>query len=118
MRRSLGVPTLRVHIFTAIAMHGVPAAGLRNNNATLVNASSNGYYWSSSPHGGNPERGGNLNFNNNGNVNPQNNNNRANGMSVRCVSEVTRKKSNLFYAYLYLWRLFLFSEANAFFRID
>lgn len=77
------------HEFSVIAVIGEPAAGLRTReNGSLSNSPSNGYYWSSSPHGSNPERGGNLNFNNSRTVNPQNNNNRANGFSVRCVSEL------------------------------
>ena len=31
-----------------------------------------------------------MNFNNNSNVNPRNNTNRANGLSVRCVSELRK----------------------------
>ena len=67
-----------------------PAAGGRNNSTGAVyNASSNGNYWSSSPYD-TGTNGGYLNFNKDGGVNPRNNTNRANGLSVRCVSEFRR----------------------------
>ena len=68
---------------------GFPAAGRRNNDSGgLNNGGSNGYYWSSSPNSSGSTNGGNLNFNSGGSVNPQNNYNRANGLIVRCVSEL------------------------------
>ncbi len=67
-----------------------PAAGGRNNSTGAVyNASTNGNYWSSSPYD-TGTNGGYLNFNKDGGVNPRNNTNRANGLSVRCVSEFRR----------------------------
>ena len=65
-----------------------PAAGRRlSYDGSLVSASSDGYYWSSSPHGSYPERGGSLYFYLSGTVSPQINYYRAFGFSVRCVSE-------------------------------
>ena len=58
--------------------------GCNITRGSLSNDGTNGYYWSASPNNNN--NGYNLNFND-GNVNPQNNNNRANGFSVRPVSE-------------------------------
>ena len=58
--------------------------GCNITRGSLSNDGTNGYYWSASPN--NTNNGYNLNFNS-GNVNPQNNNNRANGFSVRPVSE-------------------------------
>ena len=93
-----------------------PASGLRDRtNGGLNNSPSNGYYWSSSPNSSGSTNGGNLNFNNSGTVNPQNNNNRANGFSVRCVSEVTGKKNCVLCLCLYLWHLFPLGEASALF---
>lgn len=64
-----------------------PASGYRNNNdGSLNNVGTNGYYWSASPN--NASNGYNLNFNSS-NVNPSNNNNRANGLPVRCVQVFT-----------------------------
>ena len=66
-----------------------PAAGYRVGDVGRLNfASSNGYYWSSSPLGSYPERGGNLGFSSSGTVNPQYYSSRAFGFSVRCVSEL------------------------------
>jgi len=66
----------------------LPAAGNRNNNdGSLNNVGTNGNYWSSTVNGTNAR---NLNFNS-GNVNV-NNNNRANGFSCRCVSELNTYK--------------------------
>ena len=62
-----------------------PLAGYRNqSDGSLNNRGSNGNYWSSSPNGSNAY---NLNFNSS-NVNPANNNNRANGLTVRCVKDL------------------------------
>ena len=82
-----------IHAFAEIAFHGFPAAGLRNggNVGQLANSPGNGYYWSSSPNSSTSVNAGNLNFNS-GNINTKNNNNRANGQSVRCVSELTDRK--------------------------
>jgi uncharacterized protein (TIGR02145 family) len=69
----------------------MPAAGYRNNsNGALNNVGSNGNYWSSTWNSNTNSY--NLNFNSS-NVNPGNNNNRANGFSVRCVSEFINKPS-------------------------
>jgi hypothetical protein len=71
----------------------LPAAGNRNNNnGTLNNRGSNGYYWSSTENGTN--NAWNLNFNSagantNNNNNNNNNNNRSNGFSVRCIAVFT-----------------------------
>ena len=63
----------------------LPAAGLRySNSGELASASSNGYYWSSSPYYGGNNLAGLLNFYS-GNVYPLYSNNRAYGFSVRCV---------------------------------
>ena len=60
-------------------------AGNRNNStASLNNQGSNGNYWSSSPSGTNAS---NLIFNAT-NVNPANANNRANGLTVRCLKDL------------------------------
>ena len=62
----------------------LPAAGFRNNsNGSLGNVGTNGNYWSSTINGTNVY---NLNFDS-GDYNT-NNWNRANGLSVRCVSEL------------------------------
>jgi uncharacterized protein (TIGR02145 family) len=61
-----------------------PAAGYRNRSSgTISNAGSYSYYWSASPNG---EAGYNLYFYS-GYVLPSNSDNRAWGMSVRCVQE-------------------------------
>lgn len=58
-------------------------AGYRNHsNGTINNAGSNGNYWSGTVDGINSR---NLNFNS-GNAN-MNGNNRANGVSVRCLKD-------------------------------
>lgn len=62
----------------------LPAAGLRNLSGGLVNASSYGYYWSSSPNYGGNNNAGYLYFSS-GDVSPLYNYIRANGFSVRCV---------------------------------
>ena len=76
--------------FTGMVTSGsfwFPAAGYRNlSSGGLSNSPGNGYYWSSSPHGSFPERGGYLYFYSSS-VYPQNYNYRAFGFSVRCVSE-------------------------------
>ena len=65
----------------------LPAAGLRNNNSgELAGASSNGYYWSSSPYYGGNSYAGSLYFYS-GHVYPLLNSNRAYGFSVRCVRD-------------------------------
>lgn len=64
-----------------------PAAGQRNYNSGSFTNSGNGYYWSSSPYASGHNNGGILYFYN-GNLNTRNNNNRSNGNSVRCVSEL------------------------------
>ncbi|MCC8146604.1 MAG: hypothetical protein LIO93_09250 [Bacteroidales bacterium] len=74
----------------------LPAAGIRNNNGNLNNVGTNGNYWSSTVSSTNAY---NLNFNST-NINPANNNNRSNGMSVRCVSELN---VNLFIYLPCLW---------------
>lgn len=51
----------------------------------MINQSTNGNYWSSSPNAAGSAYGANLNFNSTG-VNPSNNGNRANGLTVRCVA--------------------------------
>jgi len=62
-------------------------AGNRNNSsASLNNQGSNGNYWSSSVSGTNAS---NLNFNAT-NVNPANANNRANGLTVRCLKGLAK----------------------------
>lgn len=61
----------------------LPMAGYRNNyDGTVNNEGSNGIYWSSTV---NDINSWNLNFDG-GNAN-MNNNNRANGMSVRCIKD-------------------------------
>lgn len=66
----------------------MPMAGNRNNyDGTVYNEGSNGNYWSSTVNGANSW---NLNFNS-GNAN-MNNNNRANGMSVRCIKDWKDRK--------------------------
>ncbi|MDD2438559.1 MAG: FISUMP domain-containing protein [Massilibacteroides sp.] len=62
-----------------------PAAGYRNIDGSINSRGTNGNYWSSSSHSSTSQNAWNLNFNS-GNAN-LNNNNRANGFSVRCVSE-------------------------------
>lgn len=95
-----------------------PAAGGRNNSTGAVyNASSNGNYWSSSPYD-TGTNGGYLNFNKDGGVNPRNNTNRANGLSVRCVSEFRRLFLIQFYVYVLSLALISFSgEVSAFYII-
>jgi uncharacterized protein (TIGR02145 family) len=62
-----------------------PVGGNRNNSdASLNNQGSNGNYWSSSVSGTNAS---NLNFNSTA-VNPANANNRANGLTVRCLKDL------------------------------
>ena len=75
---------------TAIARFWFPASGFRwgdGDAGKLANGGSQGNYWSSSTNSSTSNNAGQLNFNS-GNINPQNNNNRANGLSVRCVSEL------------------------------
>jgi uncharacterized protein (TIGR02145 family) len=68
-----------------VVIHTV--AGNRNNsNASLNNQGSNGNYWSSSITGTNAY---NLNFDASS-VNPANNNNRANGLTVRCLKDLQK----------------------------
>lgn len=63
----------------------LPAAGLRGSSSgELANASSSGYYWSSSPYYGGNLGAGNLYFYS-GDVYPLYSSNRAFGFSVRCV---------------------------------
>jgi len=70
---------------------------LRNNsNGALSNVGSNGYGWLSAPGGDSSVNGVYLNFNT-GNVNVANETNRANGMFVRCVQELTYW--NIFYKF-------------------
>ena len=70
----------------------LPAAGIRNNNnGSLNNVGTNGYYWSSTISGTSAY---DLYFNSD-DYNT-NNPNRANGLSVRCVSELN---VNLFLYY-------------------
>ena len=65
----------------------LPAAGLRHSSSgELANASSNGYYWSSSLYYGGYSHAGYLYFNS-GFVNPLDNYSRAYGFSVRCVRD-------------------------------
>ena len=67
------------------------AAGNRNNSdASLNNLGANGNYWSSSVTGTNAF---NLNFNSSA-VNPANNNNRANGLTVRCLKDLQINNEN------------------------
>ena len=68
--------------FSRIPLRGY---GCNITRGSLNNVTTNGYYWASGPNS-NTTNGCNLNFNQ-GNVNPQNNNYRANGFSVRPVSE-------------------------------
>ncbi len=56
------------------------------NNATLYNAGSNGYYWSSTPNTSNANRAYNL-YLDSSDANPSDNNFRSNGFSVRCVAK-------------------------------
>lgn len=66
------------------------AAGNRNNgDASLNNLGANGNYWSSSVTGTNAF---NLNFNSSA-VNPANNNNRANGLTVRCLKDLQKNEN-------------------------
>ncbi|WP_163629147.1 hypothetical protein [Paludibacter sp. 221] len=66
----------------------MPAAGNRNNgNGELYNVGSGGNYWSGSL---SSTYSLNLNFNGS-NVYPANLNNRANGLSVRCISALNGK---------------------------
>jgi uncharacterized protein (TIGR02145 family) len=60
----------------------VLAGNRNNNNGTLNNVGSNGNYWSSTVSGTNSR---NLNFNSS-NAN-MNDNNRANGLTVRCLKD-------------------------------
>ncbi|WP_455591928.1 DUF4906 domain-containing protein [Bacteroides sp.] len=64
-----------------------PAAGYRNGSSSgvLLDASSYGHYWSSSPSYGTSNYGGSLNFNSDI-VNARGSSVRAKGASVRCVS--------------------------------
>lgn len=63
-----------------------PASGYRNNNDdSLNNVGTNGYYWSASL--GNASSGCSLGFGSSGAY--PSNNNRANGSSVRCVQVFT-----------------------------
>jgi hypothetical protein len=65
----------------------IPLAGYRNRaDGSLSSRGSNGNYWSSSSNGINAY---NLNFNSTS-VNPANNNNRANGLTVRCVKDLQK----------------------------
>ena len=64
----------------------LPAAGLRYGSGELANASSSGYYWSSSPYYGGSYNAGNLYFYS-GSVLPLYSSNRAYGFSVRCVRD-------------------------------
>jgi hypothetical protein len=79
----------------------LPAAGNRNNGGTLNNVGTNGNYWSSTTASSGAF---NLEFNS-GRVSPETSNNRANGFSVRCVSELNTisfmdpLKLDLFQAY-------------------
>lgn len=63
----------------------LPAAGLRiSGSGELAGTSSNGYFWSSSPHYRGNNSTGSLYFSS-GNVSPLGNGSRAYGFSVRCV---------------------------------
>lgn len=75
-----------------------PVSGNRNRtNGSMNNVGSNGNYWSSSIDGSNAR---NLNFNSSG-VNTSNSNNRANGLTVRCIKDLHTKFpiQDLFHAY-------------------
>ncbi len=73
-------------INTEVIVPLVVAGNRNNSDGSLNNQGSNGNYWSSSPNGTNAN---NLNFNS-GSVNPANNNNRANGLSVRCIKNLQK----------------------------
>ena len=66
----------------------LPAAGHRNTNGTLNNVGTQGVFWSSTPSGVNAMV---LNYNS-GSTNVTTGNRNA-GFSVRCVAELTKKKS-------------------------
>ena len=64
----------------------LPAGGNRDNsNGALNNQGSNGNYWSSTQN--NASNGNYLSFSN-GSTSTGNNNDKATGMSVRCVQEI------------------------------
>lgn len=68
-----------------------PAAGCRDyGNGGLINASSYGFYWSSSPYASGNDNGGYMYFNSDGRVWSRNYYGRAYGYSVRCVSELKK----------------------------
>jgi hypothetical protein len=69
----------------SVCVQFLPAAGYRNNsNGSLNNRGYNGNYWSTRKNSNN-NNAYNMNFNSSGTNN--NNNNRANGFSVRCITE-------------------------------
>lgn len=77
---------------TVIAYIWFPGAGdHRHDNGGLENVGTNSYYWSSSPFSAGSANAGRMNFNSSGSY-PVNENYRVNGFSVRCVSELMRKK--------------------------
>lgn len=65
-----------------------PAAGVRYfGDGSLYNSPSYGYYWASSPYDSGSDDGGGLYMFSSGGVNPRGSSNRANGFSVRYISE-------------------------------
>ena len=80
-----------------------PGAGYRENSAgSLTNVGSNANYWSTSPNASGSANAGNLNFNSSNGLNPVNNNNRVNGFSVRCVSELIIEIDTIYF-FSYVW---------------
>ena len=67
---------------------GLPGGNRNNNNGTFNNVGNNGNWWSSSENDTNNAWNRNLNYNN-GNAN-RNNNNKQNGLSVRCLRDLTK----------------------------
>ncbi|GHT48814.1 hypothetical protein FACS189440_13290 [Bacteroidia bacterium] len=78
-------PVKIISVYFCVFTLFFPAAGNRNNsNGALNNVGLNGNYWSSTTAGTGAY---NLNINS-GRVYPSNINNRGNGFSVRCISEL------------------------------
>lgn len=69
-----------------------PAAGYRDGSdgGGLGGSPSGGYYWSSSPYASGNDDGGGMYFSSDGRVWPRSYDYRANGFSVRCVSELKK----------------------------
>ena len=70
-----------------------PGAGNRNNSTgVLTNVGVNGYLWCSSPNASGSANGGYFLSGSDGTVNTTNNTNRANALTVRCVSELASER--------------------------